>query len=171
MLSIMLLGCGRPSYSGISALPNIRSFKATTIDGTNFTEKDLAKYDLTIINIWATYCSPCVREMPDLAKLEKSLPDNIQFITVCTDASTRASRMFDILDEAGYTGMTLISFSGDLLELVRSTRYIPTSVFVDSKGNIVVKELVGSPKLIEESYHYQINRAFENMGKEPIYDI
>ena len=80
-----------------SALAN---FTASTLDGKKFTQDDLAKADLTIINVWSTTCEPCTEELPQLAAFGKSLPDNVKLITYgrlrwrYTDARRRRSGDF-----------------------------------------------------------------------------
>ena len=68
-----------------NALPDLNAFTAQTLDGGTFSEKDLAAKDLTVINIWQTTCPPCIEEMPELASLAASLPDNVSLITWCLD--------------------------------------------------------------------------------------
>ena len=182
MMSVVLFGCtgggtttengGRTESNGktqrVTELVDINSFSAKTTGGGTFTEKDLAPYDLTVINFWATYCAPCIREMPALAELEKKLPDNVQLITVCLDANKPTNDIDAILVNAGFEGITLVSAKGDMNDLMHQIRKIPTTIFVDSKGNIVTPEIIGSPKYLEEYYMHYINQALEKMGKDPI---
>ena len=48
---------------------NVGAFETTDIDGNAYTEKVFSDYDLTLVNCFTTWCSPCVNEMPDLDKL------------------------------------------------------------------------------------------------------
>ena len=72
--------------SGIRA--SLRSFEAAALDGSSFTQEDIAAKDVTLINFWALTCPPCIREMPEIAAFADSLPDNVQVVTVCLDGST-----------------------------------------------------------------------------------
>ena len=63
---------------------------------------------------------------------------------------------------------TLVSGSGDLEKLMMQAMYVPTTVFVDSQGNMVRQELIGSPENVAETYGTAINEALTNMGKEPL---
>lgn len=56
----------------------LKSFEAKTLDGNTFTQDDLAKKDVTVMNFWSTMCGPCVEEMPDIARFAKSLPENVR---------------------------------------------------------------------------------------------
>jgi thiol-disulfide isomerase/thioredoxin len=152
----------------VSAFPDLHIFAAETADGAAFTQDDLAGYDLTIINLWATFCGPCINEMPELAALEKALPDNVRLITLCLDAGTQADEMRSILDGSGFTGVTLVASDGDLAEVMAQTMYVPTTVFVDGQGNMVLQELIGSPENVEETYRAMINDALTRLGKEAL---
>ena len=176
MMSVVLLGCtggGQTTENGgrterVTNLSDIHSFSAKTTGGDTFTDKDLAPYDLTVINFWATFCAPCLKEMPSLAMLQKKLPKNIQLITICLDANKPTNDIDAILVRSKYDGITLVSGKGDLNTLMRQITKMPTTVFVDSKGNMVLPELIGSPKNLEETYISLINQALADMGKDPI---
>jgi thiol-disulfide isomerase/thioredoxin len=182
MMSVVLLGCtgggtttengGRTESNGktqrVTELVDINSFSAKTTGGDTFTEKDLAPYDLTVINFWATFCAPCLKEMPALAMLQKKLPKNIQLITVCLDANKPTNDIDAILVRSKLDGITLVSGKGNLNKLMMQVTKMPTTVFVDSNGNMVLPELIGSPKNLEETYIQLINQALKGMGKAPI---
>ena len=47
------------------------AFESETLDGEKVTEEIFQQADLTMVNIWATFCGPCIQEMPDLAQLSE----------------------------------------------------------------------------------------------------
>jgi len=51
------------------AEPYYFTFEGTTIDGEALTSDCFAQSKLTMLNIWATYCGPCIQEMPDLGQI------------------------------------------------------------------------------------------------------
>ena len=59
-------------------------FEAQTLTGETVTETIFADADLTVINVWATFCSPCKEEMPVLAQLDREL-ENVQLLGIVTD--------------------------------------------------------------------------------------
>ncbi|MBR1899214.1 MAG: TlpA family protein disulfide reductase [Oscillospiraceae bacterium] len=154
--------------AAVTPLPAVTTFTAQTMDGGTFTSEDLAAADITVINIWQTTCPPCISEMPELARLEKALPDNVRFVTWCLDAPTYPGTSKHIMEKAGFEGTTLISAEGDLLTMVYQVMYTPTTVFLDSKGNHAAPELVGSPEQTIETYMTYINAALREVGKEDI---
>ena len=151
-----------------NALPDLNKFTAKTLDGGAFSEKDLAGKDLTVINIWQTTCGPCIDEMPELASLAASLPDNVSLITWCLDGMDEKKASEEIITDSGFANPTIISGDGDLLKLYRSLMYTPTTVALDADGNMVGEPLIGSPEDAEKAYKDYINQALIAIGKEPV---
>lgn len=151
-----------------NALPDLHTFTAQTLDGGTFSEKDLAAKDLTVINIWQTTCPPCIEEMPELASLAASLPDNVSLITWCLDGLDEKETVDEIMKESGFANPTIISGDGDLTQLYRALMYTPTTVALDADGNMVGEPLIGSPKDAEKAYKDYINQALSAIGKEPV---
>ncbi len=147
---------------------NLNEFQATALDGSTFTQEDFADKDLTLINFWALSCRPCIAEMPDLAELEKALPDNVQLITVCLDGGGSEELVEYVLEESGFEGITLVWGDGDLVTLSSELRYTPTTVFVDSEGNMAGDVVVGGKENLSEFYTQRINDILTGMGKAEI---
>lgn len=145
----------------------LRSFSASTLDGGVFTQDDLAEKDLTIINFWSTSCGPCIREMPELASFEKALPDNVQLLTACLDAPGNEESVAELLNEAGFEGLTLTSGDGDFLTVCYNLMYTPTTLLADSEGNLV-GVLIGGQENLEEAYLEAANSALKAAGKDEI---
>ena len=47
---------------------NMPEFSTTDMDGNKVTNDTFADYDLTVVNFWATYCNPCIDELPELTE-------------------------------------------------------------------------------------------------------
>ncbi len=160
IFGMLMIGCsggralGEPSEAGES-LPEgaaeepgsqggqLKTFEAKTLDGGTFTQEDIAAKDVTLINFWATYCGPCVEEMPGLAKLEKALPESVGLVTVCLDGGMKAESAKQILEDAGFEGLTLTEGDGDLADLVGELQYTPTTILVDGDGNLLGEAIIG----------------------------
>ena len=147
---------------------NLNKFQAAALDGSEFTQDDFADRDVTVINFWALTCGPCIAEMPDLAELEKALPDNVQLITVCLDGGGSEELVEYVLEESGFEGITLVWGDGDLVTLSSELRYTPTTVFVDSEGNMAGDVVVGGKENLSEFYTQRINDILTGMGKAEI---
>ena len=117
------------------------------------------------MNFWATFCGPCIVEMPDIAEFAETLPDNVQIVTVCLDGESDLEGVADILDQAGYAGITLLSGDGDFDALCRQVMYTPTTIVVDKDGNMIGDAIIGLQTVLAKSYTVAINNALVSMGK------
>lgn len=150
-----------------TSLGTLASFTAGTLDGGTFTQDDIMAKDVTVINFWALSCGPCIVEMPDLAEFAGALPDNVQLVTVCLDGNGNEDTAREVLEKAGFEGVTLISGSGDLLDLSRNLMYTPTTVFVDGEG-MVADAVIGGQEDLSGTFLAAVNAVLEGSGKAEI---
>ncbi len=151
-----------------SGFSNLNNFTADTLEEGAFTQENFADKDVTAINFWSLFCGPCIAEMPDIAVFEKTLPDNVQLITVCLDGEEDRERTKAILEEAGFEGVTLLNGDGDYQKLFGEIQYTPTTVFVDKDGNMMGNTLIGGQEDLAQSYGACINSVLKSLGKEEI---
>lgn len=149
-------------------LGRLQSFSAGTLDGGTFTQEDIQAKDITLLNFWALTCGPCIAEMPDLAAFAAALPDNVQLVTVCLDGSGNEETARDVLSEAGFEGITLISGDGDLAALCGNLMYTPTTVLADGEGNLVGDAIIGGQEDLSGTLLEAVNAALAAGGKAEI---
>jgi thiol-disulfide isomerase/thioredoxin len=107
------------------------------LDGTN---KTLAKNQVKVINVWASWCAPCRAEAPLLQEFSIQYPE-VQFAGILTRDNLSSARVF--VDNFGLTYPTfiddalLIGFRGSLIP-----NAIPTTLIVD-KNNLVAVRISG----------------------------
>ena len=66
----------------------INFFDLETLDGKKVEVADkLKKKKLILVNFWATWCPPCIKEIPDLLNLKKRFESDIEIIFVSVDAN------------------------------------------------------------------------------------
>ena len=66
----------------------INFFDLETLDGKKVEVADkLIKKKLILVNFWATWCPPCIKEIPDLLNLKKKFEKDIEIIFVSVDAN------------------------------------------------------------------------------------
>lgn len=133
----------------------LTSFSTTDLDGSAVTQDIFSKYDLTMVNIWATWCGPCVAEMPDLATLHKNLTKNVNMISICIDGADDPETAKAILKDAGAGFIALVG--NDELEenLLQHILAVPTTLFVASDGSIIGDAIEGA--LSTEEYQAEID--------------
>ena len=89
---------------------------------------------VVLVNLWATWCAPCRKEMPDLAKLEKELgSDQFEVVAISVDRKgAEASSAF--LKETGVDNLKLyVEPSTKIVNDVQSAG-LPASILVDRQG-------------------------------------
>ena len=66
----------------------INFFDLKTLDGKKVDVADkLIKKKIILVNFWATWCPPCIKEIPDLLNLKKKFERDIEIIFVSVDAN------------------------------------------------------------------------------------
>lgn len=130
----------------------LSSFTAEDLDGNTVTEEIFAGSKLTMVNVWGTFCGPCIREMPYLGTIAESYdPSEFQIVGLVSDVigwdgqvdADVASTAKDIIAQTGADYLH-VAPTGELMNLLYELQYVPTTVFVDSEGNAVSEEYVGS---------------------------
>jgi len=99
------------------------------------------KGKVVIINLWATWCPPCLAEMPSLDQLYKdfSSNDKIVFLSVDIDGNLKVSGKF--LTKRKYS-LPLYRLNSALPNGL-STKSIPTTIILDKAGKLVNKHVGG----------------------------
>lgn len=161
-------GSDQADRNSAAALGSLAHFTAGTLDGGSFTQDDIGAKDVTVVNFWALSCGPCIVEMPDLAEFAGALPDNVQLVTVCLDGSGSEEAVREVLDRAGFQGITIIAGDGDLGALANNLMYTPTTVFADSEGSLVGSAVIGRQADLSEAYLEGVNRVLKAEGKDEI---
>lgn len=135
-----------PAEEAIST-EDMQNLQAVDMKGNPVDAGIFSDYDITAVNIWATWCGPCVGEMPDLAEVYKNLPENANLITICTDGAEERETAEEILSQAGAEFITICGDEEMSNGLLGNVYSLPTTVFVNRNG-----ELVGSPYVGAGSY-------------------
>lgn len=123
------------------------SFETTDTKGNKITEKIFADKDITMVNVWGTFCGPCINEMPELQKIYESLPKNANLIGIVADVP---EGMKDGVDNANYiekqTGVkyTNLTLSDSLSSFAKRFYAVPSTIFVDKNGNIIGELVMGA---------------------------
>lgn len=98
---------------------------------------------LRVINIWATWCGPCVSEFPDFVNLNLKYRDrNFEWVTISADPPYKASKVLKFLQKKHGIGTNYIFNSEDLYPLIETVdpRWrgaIPYTLIVTPGGKIL----------------------------------
>lgn len=120
-------------------------FSTTDLDGNPVDQTAFQDYDVTMVNIWTTYCGYCLDEMGALGELSREYADDgVRIMGMVTDVinsdGTLNESQMDLAREivsstgADYTHMVP---SESLAGLLSQIYAVPTTLFVDKDGNQV----------------------------------
>ena len=151
---------------------SVGKFETTGIDGKTYTEKVFSDYDLTLVNVFTTWCSPCVKEIPELQELYKEMKEKGVGV---------AGVVLDTTDEKGNQDEEAVKKAGILQEKTKAEypflmpdttmmngrlqgiSAFPETFFVDKDGNIVGDTYTGSHTLDE--WKEIVEKELKNVSK------
>lgn len=119
---------------------------------------------LTMINIWATFCEPCIAEMPDLQKLSEEVKsEKVNVLGVVSDTPDADTEELakTILAKKGVKYTNIIPDEQIVNNLLNNISAVPTTLFVDSEGNIVGDLVIGSRS--KEEYKNEIQARLKSI--------
>lgn len=90
---------------------------------------------VVLVNFWATWCPPCVAEMPSLQKLYNDYGEKVEFVLIANDEKEKVKRF---LSKKEYDFP--VYFEKNSSPEVISPEYIPTTFIIDKAGNVVVEK-------------------------------
>lgn len=119
----------------------IGSFNTSSLGGETIGSEIFGGAELTVLNYWATWCPPCVSEMPHFASLhsfyEQTAEADVQVVgVICESGSCTPSSAKQFLESNGYEWLNIRS-TDELNSVFSTSEYIPQTLFVDSDGRIL----------------------------------
>lgn len=125
------------------------AFTTTDLEGNTVTEAIFADKALTVVNVWGTFCGPCIEEMDELAAWSQSMPENVQLIGLVSDLySPEDTDTFEtavaICEATGANVYKSLVASDDLAPLLSQVVGVPTTFFVNANGEIIGEPIVGA---------------------------
>lgn len=129
------------------------AFTTNDTKGNEVTNEVFSNAKLTMLNVWATFCGYCIQEMPELNELSKEYADKgVQIIGLVGDvgddsgnvSNDEVQQVVNIYEKAGAEYLQLLP-SSDLQSLILNyVSAFPTTIFIDSNGNILDYAIAGS---------------------------
>ena len=126
-LGSLLLVATEPDRARLPDLA-LRSVEGTEVSLASFQGKP------TVVNLWATWCPPCIREMPVLQQAQAERPD-VHFVLV--NQGERATRVRDYLASRQLRLCNVLLDEGHALGALTGHRALPTTLFYDAQGRLV----------------------------------
>lgn len=122
------------------------TFTAKDLDGNEVDQSVFANAKLTMMNIWATFCGPCINEMPELGELAAEGGTDYQIIGVCADLNGTEDMLEDAKEIVSQTKANYLHLqpAEDLYPVLTASSSVPVTFFFDSEGKLVGKGILGA---------------------------
>ncbi|MEO8680265.1 MAG: TlpA disulfide reductase family protein [Vicinamibacterales bacterium] len=133
-----------PEQAGAGSAPLAASpdplpkFAARALDGQTV-RSDQWRGKVTLVNFWATWCSPCRAEIPDLLRLQTKYRDHLRIIGISADEG-------DVTPVKNFAAALRMDFpivmlTPELDQLFGGVHALPVTVLVDREGRMVKRHL------------------------------
>lgn len=119
------------------AAPIYITFEGTDLEGNAVSQEIFTRSGLTMVNVWATFCNPCLSEMPGLGELAAEYdPSEFQIIGVVSDVREGEDQTLveDLVRETGADYTHLLANASLDQALLSSVSGVPTTFFFDGEG-------------------------------------
>lgn len=165
----VILTCFTACSGNVDDSTGTGELESVTLDGETVTADTFKGNKLTVVNIWGTFCGPCINEMPDLEKISRDYADKgVVLIGIVSDVydyykkENNPDKIKDAEDIVAQTGVTYMNILPSESLNNAGLDYIstfPTTFFLNEKGEIV-GEYVGSRSY--ESWSSLIDLALQS---------
>ena len=148
-------------------------FEGTDMEGEVITSQILAQSKITMVNVWATYCNPCLSEMPELGELAGEYDaGDFRLIGIISDvpepmegidaekAEKAREEAKSLIEKTGADYTHLLLGTSLYNALLTDVTAVPTTFFIDKDGN-VLDQVVGA--MDKESWKEKIDALLEDL--------
>ena len=130
----------------------LSDFTTIDLDGNEVDESIFADYDYTVIDIWGTYCDPCIAAMPDNEALYQKWKDKgVGFVGIVIDvqdedmtSDPEQVKTAKLIEEEQGTTYPCLQMSKEWDPLISQVMAIPCYLVVDSKGEPVTNLIIAA---------------------------
>lgn len=150
---------------------SFESFNAVDMTGKKYNSDIFKGKKLTMINIWATFCNPCIGEMPDIEKLSEKYADKgFQVVGIISDVTNGGDGAYnkflledaaDVIESTGVTYLNLLPSKSLNYIKLDEVYAVPETIFVDENGKVVGESYTGSRSF--EQWEAIVNELLETM--------
>lgn len=119
------------------------SFIAKSVDGEEVTGDIFTNSKLTMINVWGTFCNPCLEEMPDLGEIAASFDSSeFQMIGIVSDVTEQSAQKDidnakQLIEETKADYLHLLNGDSLTQNLLAGVTAVPTTFFVKQDGEVL----------------------------------
>lgn len=136
-------GSPAPSYesdaaTGCEVGQQLPDFTLTTLDGGEFRLHD-SRGKYTVLNLWATWCAPCVGELPYFDRLAREYPQQVSVLAVHSDLVTDDVAAY--LSNFDYRMPFAVDESGKAVAAMGGSLLLPQTLVLDPRGVVIYNQV------------------------------
>ena len=140
MLCIFGAAAAEEEYSVIGK--SFPDFKATDTEQNVFSLSEALKdHEAVLINLWASWCGPCVREFPSLNEVYSQYKEKVAFIGLTVEPEDSMILLKNLKQEYGIEYPVAQEKGTDILKHIGGSQGTPTTIIVDRFGNAVYMQV------------------------------
>lgn len=154
---LMKVGLFQPKVATEQTSSDITDYPAvsfTNLQGATVTTADI-KGKVVFVNFWATWCPPCIAEMPSINKLYEQYKNNANVIFILADADGNLSKS-DQFMKSKKLNLPVYKINQEAPANWYSGT-LPTTIVLDKKGNVVFKQ-TGAADYTSENFRNMLDR-------------
>ena len=145
------------------------SFNSIDLDGNEISSELYSNNKITMVNIWGTFCGPCIREMPDLAKLSQEYKSKgVEIIGIPIDIADDSGKIDSslkddalmIIEKTGVQYKNVVPTIDMFRTFLSEIQAVPTTIFIDKNGNQIGKIYLGSRS--QKDWQKILDKLLEN---------
>ena len=160
-------GSGSEAASGaiseVKPSPEPVSFEGIDLEGNTVSSEVFSRSKLTMLNVWATYCNPCLNEMPDLGELAADYDvSEFQIIGIVSDVLEGEDQSLaeSLVGQTGANYTHLLLNESIYYGLLTDVSAVPTTFFLDQDG-VILDTVVGAME--KSAWEDKINGLLEGL--------
>jgi cytochrome c biogenesis protein CcmG, thiol:disulfide interchange protein DsbE len=137
VLGILLVtGCDRGSHPGNIDKP---APQFVLSDGTRTADLSKLRGRIVVLNLWATFCAPCIEELPSLLALQRQMPD-VAVVAVSMDQDPDIYRRFLV---EHHVDVLTVRDGDQRVNALYGTVQIPETYIIDRQG-VLRRKFIGA---------------------------
>ena len=123
--------------TGTDAGEQLTGFRISCLDGGEFVLSDQAG-KVVVINIWATWCSPCVQELPHFDRLQREFPEEVAVLALHAPPIT--TNVTEFLSSFSYEIPFAVDEDGSLCAALKASAVLPQTVILSPNGIVTYNQ-------------------------------
>ncbi len=144
----MLIGIGSYFYvdeyytpKAITANETFPDISGYEFIGEGNKKASLADYagKIVVVNFWASWCQPCIKELPELAELKRLHGERLEILAVNKDVNKEAGELREFLKKYNAGDLEIYFDEDNSLGQLVGLRGMPTTLIIDENGKIIQK--------------------------------